>query len=589
MKSFLRTFFAVMLALIVFAALAFIVVAVMLTSALSPRSAPSIDRGTVLVLDLSNPIREQTYLNPLNALFKNGPTAIPGLYDLTSGIRHASGDDRIEGIFLKLNGDPNGLATNEEIRRALLDFKRSGKFVYAYGSVISQKAYYTASVADKIFLNPVGMLDFSGFSMQMAFLKGALDKLEITPQIFYEGQYKSATEPLRVTQMTPANKIQTTRYLANLYGHFLQGISQQRHIDTATLFSYANDGLIQSAHDALKYGLVDALKYDDEVQSSLREKLDLARNNKIPFLELTKYTKTLENKSVRETSDKIALVFAQGDIIQAEDGNPGAPTIAAERYVRLIAKLRKDSSVKAVVVRINSPGGSALAADEIWRELLLTKQVKPVVVSMGDYAASGGYYISCVADSIFAEPNTLTGSIGVFGIIPDLHQFFNNKLGVTFDGVKTAKYADMGTMTRPLTAQERQFIQSSVDSVYVTFKDRVTQGRNLSSILVDSIAQGRVWSGNDAARLGLVDRLGGLSAALSCAAHMAKLKSYEIRQYPREGQSLIKMYNQLTGEMHTRILQKELGRQYPIYRQLHSLTHTSGTIMAKLPFEPIVN
>jgi protease-4 len=589
MKSFLRTFFAAMLALIVFVAFAFIILAIVLTSVLSPRSAPTVDRGTVLVLDLGNPIREQTYLNPLNALFKNGPTAIPGLYDLTSGIRHAAEDDRIEGIFLELNGDPNGLATNEEIRRTLLDFKRSGKFVYAYGSVISQKAYYTASIADKIFLNPVGTLDFSGFSMQMAFLKGALDKLEITPQIFYEGKYKSATEPLRVTQMTPANKVQTTEYLGNLYHHFLQGISQERHVDTTTLFRYADEGMIQSANDALKYGLVDALKYDDEVKSSLREKLNLTRDDKIPFLQLTKYTKTLKDETTQDAPDKIALLFAQGDIVQTADGNPGDPTIAAERYVRLISKLRRDSSVKAIVLRVNSPGGSALAADEIWRELLLTKQVKPVVVSMGDYAASGGYYISCVADSIFAEANTLTGSIGVFGIIPDLHQFFNNKLGITFDGVKTSKYADMGTITRPLTVQERQFIQSSVDSVYVTFKNRVTEGRNLSSAVVDSIAQGRVWSGEDAAKLGLVDQLGGLSAAIACAAHMAALKSYQIRQYPQEGQSLVKMYNQLTGEMHSRILEKELGGQYPVYRQLRTLTRHSGTIMARLPFDPIVN
>ncbi|MGH2645163.1 MAG: S49 family peptidase, partial [Chitinophagaceae bacterium] len=277
-------------------------------------------------------------------------------------------------------------------------------------------------------------------------------------RFFFEGKFKSATEPFRVTQMTPANRLQTQTYLGDLYQHFLEGISISRHIDTASLFQFANEGLIRTAGDALKYGLVDGLKYDDGVKEAIRDKAGISANDKIPFMSVSKYAKA--NPPVEHlTKNQIAVVYAQGDIVSSGSNASGSPQIAADQYVPLIRQLRKDSSIKAIVFRVNSPGGSALAADAIWRELLLAKQVKPVIVSMGDYAASGGYYISCEADSIFTEPNTLTGSIGVFSIIPDLQSFFKNKLGITFDGVKTAQYADMGSIAQPLTEVEKQFIQ----------------------------------------------------------------------------------------------------------------------------------
>lgn len=590
MKGFFKIFFATLLAMIVFVMIGFFILAGFIAAAVSSGKEISVANNSVLVLDMSNPLYEQKVVNPLNAVLRRGNVSAPGLHDVVSSLRAAAGDDRIKGVYLELNGDPNGFATNEELRRALLDFKKSGKFIYAYGAMIPQKAYYVATSADKIYLNPVGGLDFSGFSTQMFFLKGMLDKLDIKPQIFFEGKYKSATEPLRVTQMTPANKVQTTEYLGSLYRHFLEGIATQRKIDTATLFKYANDGLIQTAFDAEKYGLVDGLKYHDEMMNAIRDKLNIAGNDKINFITVEKYGKANPASGSGAKDNKIAVLYAQGDIVSSDKGaGPGTPSIASEKYIKLIRKIRADSSIKALVLRVNSPGGSALAADEIWHEILLTKQIKPVVVSMGDYAASGGYYISCAADSIFAEANTLTGSIGVFGIIPNMQSFFKNKLGVTFDGVKTARYADMGTITRPLTPVEQQFIQAGIDTVYSTFKSRVEKGRNLAAATVDSIAQGRVWSGTDALKIGLVDKLGGLKAAIACASGMAHIPSYSIREYPEPEAPFKELINQVTGEMESRSLKAELGAHYDMYLQLKRMTNADGEIMARLPYDIQVN
>lgn len=588
MKSFFRTFFAALLAMVVFAVVCLFILVGMISAAVNRGKEVVVAKKSVLTLDLNDPLYEQRAVNPLNAIARRGKVTVPGLHDIVSSIRNAAGDDRISGIYLKVDGDPNGFATNEELRRALLAFKQSGKFVYAYGATIPQKAYYVATAADKIYLNPAGGLDFRGFSTQMIFLKGTLDRLEIKPQIFYDGKYKSATEPLRETQMTPANKVQTREFLGNLYGHFLSGIGAARKIDTAALFEAANEGLIQTAFDAEKYGLVDGLKYQDEVMDELRDRLSLQASDKISFISVEKYGSARSSLPVAGRN-RIAVLYAQGDIVTGSNTSPGEPAIASGDYIRLIKKIRGDSSIKALVLRVNSPGGSALAADEIWRELLLTRQVKPVVVSMGDYAASGGYYISCMADSIFAEPNTLTGSIGVFGIIPNLQSFFKNKLGVTFDGVKTAEYADMGTMARPLTPVEQRFIQAGVDTVYATFKSRVAEGRLLPAAVVDSIAQGRVWDGTDALKLGLVDHLGGLRSAIDCAARLSHTASYSLKEYPEPEAPFQQLINQLTGGLETRSLKETLGEHYAIYDQLKRLAGMEGGIMARLPFDLIVN
>jgi protease-4 len=581
MRSFLKMFLASLLAFVVLIGLGFLVLGIIIGKAITPDQM-TIDPNSVLVIETSQPYNEVKTSDPVSAVLRRGPQSTPGLFDVVRLLERAAKDDKIKGIYLKADNNVNGFATNEEIRNALLKFKHSGKFIYAYGESMSQQGYFMASLGDKVYVHPKGGIDFGGFYSQVMFLKGTLEKLEIQPQIFYDGRFKSATEPLRETQMTIANKIQTTAYLGELYSNFLQRIGESRKIDTATLHRYANEGLIQTSDDAAKYKLVDGVRYDDQVMDEIKRKLGLNGDDKVNFVSLKDYDNA-SSAEYKEADSKIALIYAQGDIKGGDDDNE--TTISSGNFLKLIRKARQDKAIKAIVFRVNSPGGSALASETIWRELELAKKDKPVVVSMGDYAASGGYYISCMADSIFAQPNTLTGSIGVFAIIPNLENFFKNKLGVTFDGVKTAQYADLGTASRPLTDAEKKFVQNSVDSIYSSFKSRVVVGRKLSSALIDSIAQGRVWSGVQAKELGLVDRIGGIEDAIACAARMAKLSSYRLREYPEPKNSIEKLMKSLGEEASIRAVKSELGANYDMYQQVKRIQSMSGEVQARIPYD----
>ncbi|WP_212003147.1 signal peptide peptidase SppA [Chitinophaga sp. HK235] len=577
---FFKTFLAVLLALVVFFGICFIVLLGIIGKAISSETVTIAPNG-ILVLQTSQAFSEQKIVNPLAAFLKDESSEVPGLFQAVRLIENAATDDNIKGIYLKVDGSGNGFAGNEELRNALLRFRKSGKFVYAYGEVMPQQAYYLATAADKVYLNPKGGVDFSGFSTQLTFFKGTLEKLEIQPEIFYCGKFKSATEPLRETQMTDANRIQTNQFLGELYSNYLSGIAKARHLDTATLHGYANQNLIQEATDALKYKLVDGLKYDDEVIAELKNKTGLSSDDKVNFVSLLKYNSAVSLSNGTGES-KIALIYAQGDIIGGESDKRNV--IASENYIQDIRRAREDKNVKAIVFRVNSGGGSALASEVIWRELSLAKKVKPVVVSMGDYAASGGYYISCMADSIFAQPNTLTGSIGVFGIMFNLQNFFKNKTGVTFDGVKTAPYADLGSISRPLTEVEKRFVQTGVDSIYSSFKSRVVAGRKLDPAVVDSIAQGRVWSGTDALKLGLVDRIGGINDALDCAARLAKVSSYRMVEYPEIKDKFSRLLKNVSEEVQVRMVKKELGVNYDLYEQIKTIQEMPREVQARLPF-----
>ncbi|MBS0032200.1 signal peptide peptidase SppA [Chitinophaga sp. 22321] len=577
---FFKVFLAAFLAFVAFAGLCIIVLMVIIGKALTTEKVTITPNG-ILVLETGQSYHEQKVVNPLGAFMPDEEKEVPGLFQAVRLIENAAGDDNIKGIYLKVNGSPGGFASTEELRNALLRFRKSGKFIYAYGEIMGQSAYYLASAADKVYLNPKGGLDFTGFSTQLPFLKGTLEKLEIKPEIFYCGKFKSATEPLRETRMTDANRIQTTQFLGELYGHFLQGVGKARNIDTAALHGYANENMIEEPADALKYKLVDGLKYDDEIMTELKNKTATKQDDKINFVTLGKYNAGVELSS-GSGEGRIALIYAEGDIIDGESEKQN--TIGSETYIEEIRKVREDKNVKAIVFRVNSGGGSALASEVIWRELSLAKKVKPVVVSMGDYAASGGYYISCMADSIFAEPNTLTGSIGVFGVMFNMQDFFKNKLGVTFDGVKTAQYADLGSVGRPLTEGEKRFIQNGVDSTYASFKSRVVAGRKLGAAIVDSIAQGRVWSGIEAKELGLVDRIGGVNEALACAARLAKLSEYRLREYPEAKDKISRFIKGLGAEASVRMVKKELGVNYELYQQLKDVQQLHGRIQARIPF-----
>ncbi|HEY0771577.1 MAG TPA: signal peptide peptidase SppA, partial [Sphingobacteriaceae bacterium] len=510
-------------------------------------------------------------------------TKLPGLNDILASIKKAKTDDHIKGIYLDLTSLQAGQATVEEIRNALLDFKNSGKFIYSYSEVYAQNAYYLAS-AGKVYINPEGLLDFRGFSSQMIFFKGTLEKLDIEAQVIKVGTYKSAVEPFILDKMSDANRQQVTGFLGSMYDHFLEKISASRRIPKTSLAKIADSALIRNARDAVNYKLADGIRYKDQVLEDLRVLTGTEKDKNVNSVNLKTYAPTAEEKS-SSASDRLAIIYASGEIISGE-GNE--ETIGSERISKAIRTARLDKKIKAVVLRVNSPGGSALASDVIWREVVLTKKVKPIVVSMGDVAASGGYYIACAADSIFAQPNTITGSIGVFGIIPNMQKFFDNKLGMTFDGVKTGKFADLGTVTRPLTEAEKMIIQKEVNDIYSDFTIKVGQGRKRSPAYIDSIGQGRVWSGTEALKNGLVDRLGNINDAVKSAARKANIKEYKIVEYPSQKDPFHALFDNSADKISDYLTKKELGSNYLYYQQLKSALQFTG-VQARLPYSITIN
>jgi protease-4 len=582
MRNFFKMFFASCLGTVV-GLIALVLVGGFLlagaVSALGSADKPDVAKKSILTINLGQHFKERSEENPLSVLTKE-ESSVPGLYDVVRLIKHAKDDDNIEGIYIDVNGNANSFASSEEIRNALLDFKRSKKLVFAYGDIITQGAYHVASVSDRIYANASGAVDWSGYNMDVVFVKGTLEKLKIEPQIFYAGKFKSATETFRTTEMTPENELQTIEWLGDLYQHFLIKTSEARGIDTATLHNLANTGAIQTPQDALNNKLIDGLKYDDQVKDEIKKRLDVDKYGKINFISIGKYADAANYKQTG--GDRIALIYAEGNIV---DGEGGDDAIGSEEFVKLVRKARLDKSIKAIVFRINSGGGSALASENIWRELSLAKAEKPLVVSFGDVAASGGYYIASPADSIFASPNTITGSIGVFGIIPNMQGFFNDKLGITFDGVKTATYADAGAVYRPLNEAEKGFIQQSIDRIYLQFKQRVAQGRNKDINYIDSIAQGRVWSGEDALRLGLVDKIGGLQAAIECAARMAKVEKYRLREYPEKSNWLNELLGKSATEPMAKIKQQLGDEHFRIYEQMIQVKQMCNVPQTRLPFQ----
>jgi len=581
MKSFFKIFLASFLALVIFSIIGFLVFVGFVSHIASSEDVKTGSKA-VLLIDLSHNYPEIGVENPFSRFSSDKNDGdVPALYDVLRLIQHAKKDSAVKGIYLKCGQNGNGMGNSQELRNALADFKTSGKFIYAYADVITQGGYSVANVADKIYCNPKGGVDWRGYAIQLAYVKGLLQKLEIEPQIFYAGKFKSATEPFRETSMTDPNRLQLTVLLGDLYSKMLMQTAAARKLDTATLHQYANEYKIQYAADALKYGLVDGLKYDDEVKEEIAKKIGVARIDKINFLSISKYAKAVDFK--REGKDKITVIYAQGDII---DGRGDRNTIGSETYRDLFRKARLDDNVKAIVLRINSGGGSAQASEDMWRELTLARKVKPVVVSFGDVAASGAYYMSCNADSIFAQTNTITGSIGVFTMLPNMQKFFNEKLGITFDGVKTAPNADMLTATKPLTPAQRQFLQNGVDSIYLSFKQRVADGRKKDVNYIDSIGQGRVWSGSRAIGLGLVDRLGGLDDAIACAARMAKISDYRLKEYPEPHNVLDLIFGNSEKDAVQSAMKAELGENgMKSYETLKRIKQMMGVTQARLPFE----
>ena len=578
MKSFFKTFFAALLALFIFSLLGFFIL-IGIAAAFSTDEKVAVAQNSVLVIDASETFLEQSKNDPFSELMNKKNGKQPSLSELIGLLKYAKKDSSIKGIYIKCAENPNGYAATEEIRKALIDFKKSNKFIVAYAETISQKGYMMANVAHQIYTHPQGGMEWAGFNYETIFFKGLIDKLEIEPQIFYAGKFKSATEPFRYAQMSDANKLQTGIWLNSIYNNFIQGAAEMRHLNVDSIKAFANEGKVQNAKDALKYKLVDGLIYDDQLKKIISKKLQVADETKISFVSINNYA---ESVALRGTgSGKIAVIYADGDVVMGKGQNEA---IASDDYRVLIQKIRNDKSIDAVVLRVNSPGGSALASDIIWREIDLLKKEKPVVVSMGDLAASGGYYIACGADSIFADANTITGSIGVFSVIPNAEKFLKNKVGITFDRVKTGQYADAPSATRALTITEQRFLQAGVDSVYHIFKSRVAAGRQKSVDYIDSIAQGRVWTGADAIKVGLVDKIGTLNDALASAAKMAKLKGYSIKAYPESRSFIEEFFEGYKNEIKTKLIQQELGlEQWQVLQQIKSMKQLMGRPQARLP------
>lgn len=519
-------------------ALGLIVGAIMIVGQqLTKGLVPVVKPNTVLKLSFNNPMPELSNNTPQDqfdpeSLFKESI----GLAEMCSIIDHAKNNSDVKGIYLDLSGVPMGWATAKVLRDKLLEFQAADKFVMAYGNYYSQKSYYFASMADKAYLYPEGGMEFFGFAGQFPFFKGAMEKAGVEAQIFYVGDFKSATEPFRLKSMSEENRKQVTEYLYGMYDLYLEDIAKSRGIEKAELYRIANEGLIRKPADAVTYKMVDATKYKDEVLDELRELLGTDEEDEIEIATPKKYLTVHKDDIYQfDKKNKVAVVYAEGSIV---DGEGEVGSIGGEKYARIIRKLRKDDNVKAIVMRVNSGGGSALASDIIWREIeMAKKQGIKVVTSMGDVAASGGYYIACNSDRIFAQDRTITGSIGVFGMLFNMRELLEDKIGVTMDTVKTGEMAmlSQSPIYFKFGEKEGQYIQESVEDVYEVFKTRVSEGRGISKDSVHAIAQGRVWLGTKALEIGLVDELGGLEEAVAFVANSANLEEGDYRTvaYPK--------------------------------------------------------
>ena len=582
MKSFLKnvlsTIVGVVLSVVV-VVLLFIGIISIAISALDSDKEAKVKANSILKITLSKPIVERASDNPFEnlSITNMDPETEIEFKSILDNIEKAKKDDRIKGIYLNVPFVNAGISQTEEIRNKLLDFKTTGKFIISYAENYSQNGYYLSSVADEIFLNPEGIFELKGLSAQIIFFKELLEKLDIEAQVIRHGKFKSAIEPFILDKMSKANREQISLLLTTISNNILDSIASQRGLTLSRVEKLADNLELNTAANCLENNFVDALIYQDELENKLKGKL--GEEAKLQLISLSKYNNAKVERQGKISRDKIAIIYATGEI---NSGKGDLKSIGSETTAKAIKEAREDEKVKAIVLRVNSPGGSALASDVIWRETTLAKAEKPLVISMGDLAASGGYYIACAADTIVANPTTITGSIGVFGLIPNLQHFYKNKLGITIDTVNTSKHADFGGMHRRLTSFERAKIQDHVEDIYATFISHVAEGRNMSTAAVDDIGQGRVWTGYDAKRLGLVDVLGGLETAIDIAAHLAKLDDYRIVSLPQKEDPLESFIKEITGG-ETNYIAKYFGVNSKYIKPIESLLK-GKKIQTRMPF-----
>jgi protease-4 len=544
------------------------------------KKTAKIKDNSVLELRIDYDVPERTNVD-FSSMFSSEGADNLGLDQILDIIERAKADKKIKGIFMKTNITGTGYATMLEIRNALIDFKKSGKFVYTIAPYFDEKSYYLACVSDSIFLERSGSVLFNGLTANLMFFKGALEKMGIEMQYVKVGSYKGAIESFTRTDLSPENREQISEYIGDIFTTVVDAISESRHIDTAKIYQALNDFTLQTPEQARNFGLIDRITYTDEVVAGIKRKLKVKKDDELNLVKAGSYSQQPDTKSDENTKDRIAVIYACGEIIEGQ-GNQS--TIGSISMSKAIAKAREDKNVKAIVLRVNSPGGSSLASDMIAREIGLCKGVKPVIVSMGDVAASGGYYISAMADTIIALPNTITGSIGVFGLFPNMHELLTNKMGLTFESVKTGKYSDFARVDQPLSETDRLYLQTMVNRIYDDFTGIVERGRSLDSITVESISQGRVWTARQAMKKKLIDGYGGINEAIKIAAHMAKLKKYNVVAYPKIEDPFTQLLSQSSSEMMDKKISGDLGIFYSYYKALQAGVRVQGFQM-RLPFE----
>ena len=585
MWQFVKYVFATIIGLLLFTIISFLLLIGIGAALGSSDDKTKVEANTVLKLNLDVPIQEVSIENPF-AEFSGGQGNVLGLMDIKKAIANAKADPNIKGIYLDNQYPMAGWATLEEIRSSLLDFKKSKKFIYSYGEVLTEKAYYLSSVSDKIFLNPAGGMEWNGISAEYDFYKGTLDKLNIKPLIFKVGDFKSAVEPYFRENMSDASKLQSKVLIDGIFDHALTNIAASRGLNVQTLKNLADSLGIDSPQDALKNKLITHVGYYDEFETALKNELKLKNDDKIKFISLGKYEKAESQVKEGSSENRIAVIIGEGGIVS---GNGSDESIGSDRICAELRKARKDKKVKAVILRINSPGGSALASDIMWREVQLTKKEKPVIASMSDVAASGGYYMAMGCTKIVAQPNTITGSIGVFSVLFNVENFMKDRLGVTFDRVTTNAHSDWPSGTREMTDFEKNRLQKSTENIYSIFTQKAADGRKMPVEKLRAIASGRVWSGTDAKANGLVDELGGFDKAVEVAASSAKLKTgdYRLKYYTEKKNVFDQIMSKFNKDTEERIMLSQLGEFAPYLKTLKKLQKLDG-IQARMPFDIVM-
>lgn len=588
MKDFFKYTLATMTGIIVTCIILFFITSAVVVSLVSFADKQEVDvkPGSVLQMNLNYPIKDRTPQNTTPMIF--GEMVAPlGLNEILENLDKAEKDSRIEGIFLNISNVAAGSATITEIRDALEDFKKTGKFIYAYSEMYTQKAYYLATVADKVFLNPIGAIDFKGLNAQVMFYKNLLETVDVEVQILRPdgNKYKSAVEPYFLEKMSEANKEQTGKYVNAIWDTYLDKISESRNITKEQLNIYADELTGLDSERALEANLVDQLAYLDEVYDFIDEAVGKDKDGKITAVTLSKYRNAEVDDDEPKGREKIAVIYASGNIV---DGKGDESKVGSIDFAKAIRKARLDDKIKAVVLRVNSPGGSVMASDVILREMRLLKEEKPVIASYGDVAASGGYYISCFADRIVAMPNTITGSIGVFGMFPNFEGLLKEKIGITTDNVSTNKNAGFPDVFRPLNDYEFAELKRNVTDTYFNFTSLVGEGRGMEREAVDAIGQGRVWAGTDAIEIGLIDEFGGLERAIEIAAEEAGLESYRLRQLPDIKDPIEQLMEMIGNQASTNVLENAMGPYYQYVKTLKNIEEMQG-LQARLPYDIYIN